>query len=139
MAKVNTGRVILGGLLAGLIIDVSESILNTVVLGQANDALMQARNLPPMDNRMIAWFMVLGFLPGIGTVWLYAAIRTRYGAGPATAIVAAVGVWFLAYLYPSAFLVVMGMFPAGLTALALLWGLAEIILASVAGAWLYSE
>jgi hypothetical protein len=139
MARVNTGRVIIGGLLAGLIINISETILNVAVLGDINNEILRARNLPPISGSEIGWFVGLAFLLGIGTVWVYAAIRTRYGAGPATSIVTGVAVWFFAYFYPTIGLVVLGFFPAGIAALALLWGLGEMVLASVAGAWLYTE
>jgi hypothetical protein len=33
----------------------------------------------------------------------------------------------------------MGMFPAKLVTIATLWGLPEIVIASIAGAWLYQE
>jgi uncharacterized protein (DUF2062 family) len=35
--------------------------------------------------------------------------------------------------------VVMGMFPTRLIAIGLVWGLAEVLIAAVAGAWLYHE
>ena len=38
MGKINIARVIAGGLLAGLVINVSETILNTVVLGSQLEA-----------------------------------------------------------------------------------------------------
>jgi hypothetical protein len=41
-----------------------------------------------------AWSFVLwGFLVGIFAVWLYAAIRPRYGDGPKTALCAGAVVW----------------------------------------------
>ena len=47
--------------------------------------------------------------------------------------------WFFAYLYPNIGLVVLGFFPGRLIALATLWGLVELLVAAVAGAWLYKE
>lgn len=139
MGKVNLGRVILGGLLAGLVINISEAILNTIVIGAPMNELLKARNLPSVGNSSIAAFVFLGFLLGIVTIWLYAAIRPRYGAGPGAAIMAALIVFFLAYIYPSAGLVVMGFMSASLMFIIVGWGLVEIIMASLAGAWLYRE
>src|SRR5207249_3963498 len=42
-------------------------------------------------------FLAWGFLVGIFAVWLYAAIRPRYGAGPKTALCAGAAVWGLGY------------------------------------------
>jgi len=139
MGGINFGRVVLGGLLAGLVIDASEYLLNEVVLGEQMDAAMQRLNLPPVGGGAIGVFVVLGFALGIATIWFYAAIRPRFGAGVRTALCAGSAVWFFAYLYPSIGLGVLGFFPAGLMTLAVIWGLVELLVAAVAGAWLYKE
>jgi hypothetical protein len=100
---------------------------------------LQARNLPPVGGGAIAGFVILAFLLGIATVWLYAAIRPRFGAGVGTAVCAGAFVWFFAYLYGGVALGLMGLFSAKLVTITTLWGLAEIILAAIAGAWLYHE
>jgi hypothetical protein len=139
MGQINMGRVIVGGLLAGLLVNISEFVLNTFVIAQDMEAAMKAMGLPPMDNSMILWFVVLGFALGIATVWLYAAIRPRFGPGVTTAVCAALAVWFLAYAYPTAFMMVMHVFPRKAMAIGVVWGLAEIVVAGVAGAWAYTE
>lgn len=139
MTGINTARVILGGLLAGLVINISETVLNTVVLGAQMEEALTRMNLPPIGGSAIAVFVVLCFALGIALVWLYAAIRPRYGAGVKTALCAGATVWFLSYLYPSIGYAVMGMFTTGTTALAVTWGLGELLVAAVAGAWLYKE
>lgn len=139
MGKINLGRVILGGLLAGLVINISEFVLNTVVIGAQMNEVLSARNLPPVGNSAIATFILFGFLLGIVTIWLYAAIRPRYGAGPRSAIMAGLIVFFLAYLYSNAGLAVLGFLPVNMLLIILAWGLVEILIAAVAGAWLYQE
>jgi hypothetical protein len=114
MGKVNLGRVILGGLLAGLVINISEFILNTVVVGAQMEELLKARSMPPIGNSAIATFILFGFLLGILTIWLYAAIRPRYGAGPGSAIMAGLIVFFLAYVYSNAGLTLLGFMPASM-------------------------
>jgi hypothetical protein len=139
MGGINVGRVVLGGLLAGLVIDVSEYLLNEVVLGEQMAAAMRRLNLPPVGGGAIGVFVVLGFALGIAAVWVYAAIRPRFGAGARTALCAGATVWFFAYLYPSIGMGVLGFFSGGVITLAVLWGLVELLLATVAGAWLYQE
>ena len=139
MRTINLGRVIGGGLLAGLVINISETVLNTMVVGTQMAAAVHARNLPPIGGQAIAGFVVFGFLLGIGCVWLYAAIRPRFGPGPSSAACAGSAVWFFAYLYPSAGMALMHMFPRRLIAVGLVWGLAEIIIATIVGAWVYRE
>ena len=139
MGRINMGRVVVGGLLAGLVVNISEFVLNTYVVGADMEAALKAMNAPPMDNSEIPWFVVLGFLVGIVTVWLYAAIRPRFGAGVTTAVYAALAVWFLAYAYPTAFMMVMQLFPRRPMVIGVVWGLVEIVVAGVAGAWAYTE
>ena len=55
-----------------------------------------------------------------------------------TALCAGSAVWFFAYLYPSIGIAV-PRFPADLMTLATIWGLVELLVAAVAGAWLYEE
>jgi hypothetical protein len=139
MDRINMGRVVLGGLVAGLIINISEFVLNAVVLAQDLADALARRNLPTVGGSAIAMFVVLGFVLGIATIWLYAAIRPRYGAGPRTALCAGAAVWFFAYLYPALGMYVMGMFPGRLMWIGMIWGLVEVLIASVAGAALYRE
>jgi hypothetical protein len=139
MGRINVSRVILGGLLAGLVVNVSETILNVVVVASSMEAALHERNLPPLGIQPIIGFVVMAFLLGIATIWLYAAIRPRFGAGAGTAVITGVAVWFFAYLYSGVGTTLMSFLPAGLTTLTLAWGLVEIVLAAVAGAWVYRE
>lgn len=138
-SAINIGKVIVGGLLCGLIINISETILNLGVVSADMAEALKSRNLPDIGNGAITGFVLFSFLLGIGAVWLYAAIRPRFGPGVKTAIIAALAVWLLAYVYPTFGMVFMGFFPAGLAAFATVWGLVEIILGAIAGAWVYSE
>jgi hypothetical protein len=139
MQEINNGRVLLGGLLAGLIINVGETILNVPLLGAEMDAAMRERGLEPVAGSAIGAFVLMAFALGIAAVWLYAAIRPRFGPGPKTAICAGLVVWALAYLYPTLGMIVMDLFPMNLALVALVWGLFEATLATLAGAWLYRE
>ena len=139
MGRINVGRVMLGGMLAGLVVNVSETILNVVVVASSMEAALHERNLPPLGLQPIIGFVVQAFLLGIATVWLYAAIRPRFGAGPGTAVIAGVAVWFFAYLYSGVGTTLMSFLPAGLMTITLAWGLVEIVLGALAGAWVYRE
>jgi hypothetical protein len=139
MGKINLGRVVLGGLLAGLVINFGEFILNGLILGRQWEDAMRALNKPAIGNEAIAYFLVAGFILGILMIWLYAAIRPRFGAGPKTAICAALAVWALAYLYGTLGFIGTGLFPTNMMVTGLIWGLVELPIAALAGAWLYQE
>jgi hypothetical protein len=87
----------------------------------------------------IALFNVMGFALGIAMVWLYAAIRPRYGAGAKTAVCAGCATWTLSTLLPSIGQSAMNLFPGNLIAIALVWSLAEMIVAGLVGGKLYRE
>jgi hypothetical protein len=140
MSKINWGRVILGGLVAGLIVNLSEFLLNAVILKDDWDKAMAALGRPAGDSAgQITFYLVYGFVIGIFALWLYAAIRPRYGAGPKTALGAGVAVWILGYLMATVGLMPMELFPARLMYIGLAVGLVEILLGTLAGAYFYKE
>ncbi|MGH9792966.1 MAG: hypothetical protein ACRD5W_17295 [Candidatus Acidiferrales bacterium] len=146
MGKINWARVILGGLVAGLIMNISEFVLHAMVLAEDGRQLMQEWNRLGLlattepDPTMILWLVALTFVLGILAVWTYAAIRPRYGAGPKTALCAGLAVWAMSYFYSvvSVFAAI-PIFPARLVWLPLVWSLIEVPIATLAGAWLYRE
>jgi hypothetical protein len=136
--RINWFRVFLGGLLAGLIINVFEIVWSGVVLREQWQAAMQAIDHPL--PAAAAWIFALeAFGMGIAAVWLYAALCPRYGPGPKTAALAALGYWVIGYALPAVGIGQTGLFPVWLIALANLGGLVEIALATLAGAFLYRE
>jgi hypothetical protein len=139
MSRINLGRVLIGGLVAGVIINVGEFILNGVLLEEEMNAAMAALNRPPINPSMIIWFVLFSFGLGFMLVWTYAAIRPRFGAGIKTAVCASTLVWGLAYLYPNLFMIIINLFPRNIMVMATVWGLIEIIIAGIAGAWVYTE
>jgi hypothetical protein len=139
VAGIQMGRVIAGGLVAGLIVNIGETILNVPLAGAAMEQALQARNLPPVGGGAIAYFVVMCFLLGILIVWTYAAVRPRLGPGPKTAVIVALLAWFMTLVWSGGTQVAMGVMPLRLTLLGLAWGLGEFVIASVAGARLYRE
>lgn len=139
MGKINPGRVLLGGLVAGLVMNISEFLLNAVVLAKDLEEAMRKINLPPAGGTAIIIMIILTFVTGIVTVWLYAAIRPRFGPGPKTAIIAGLIVWFLIFVHGTIADSAMGLFPASISLIAVVWGLFEATIGALAGAWLYKE
>ncbi len=137
MGKINWARVLLGGLLAGVIVNIFEYVMNVVVFGRDWEAAMKA--LGHVMSASPALYIVWGFLIGIGTIALYAAARPRFGPGPKTAAWTGFGYWVFAYALPNFGNSIAGLFPQRLMIIGTLVGLVELILASVVGAWLYKE
>ncbi len=140
MGKINTLRVLTGGLLAGIIINVCETLVSGVWLAEDWAAALKAigvttANTPAQMVVYIAW----GFVMGILAVWLYAAIRPRFGPGACTAVIAALALWLPAYVLSMVPPAMMGIFPMRLMAISVVLGLVELLIATLAGAWQYKE
>jgi hypothetical protein len=144
MGQINWGRVIGGGLLAGLVMNISQFVLHAVVLRADGEQLMADWNKMgfkiEQGPKMIAILMALTFLLGILAVWTYAAIRPRFGAGPKTAFYAGLAVWTMSYFYAGVYVHAgIVILPMKLTWCPVLWSLIEVPIATMAGAWLYKE
>jgi hypothetical protein len=144
MGKINMGRVILGGLVAGLVMNASEAFLHAGVLGEDGAKLVEdwKRLGLELDIRpsLLFWLIGITFVLGILAVWTYAAIRPRFGPGPRTALCAGLAVWAMSYLYAAVYIDAgIVVWPPKLTWLPVAWGLVEIPVATLLGAWVYRE
>ncbi|HVT19595.1 MAG TPA: hypothetical protein VHQ90_25860 [Thermoanaerobaculia bacterium] len=136
MTKINLGRVILGGLLAGLLVNIGEFLLHTKVIVAEETAQMAAKGGTMGDFKI---WIIYSFVYGIALVWLYAAIRPRFGAGAGAAACAGATAWFFGGFLSAVAMVNLGLFPLNTTVITTIWGLVESVIAAIAGAWLYKE
>jgi hypothetical protein len=140
MGKINIGRVILGGIVAGIVGDLLDYPVDGLWLKPLWDYDMGLLGRTSFSSSMWIGFDLLGIVTGIVAIWIYAAIRPRLGAGLKTAIYAGVVVWILGTLVPNAsFMYVGGLFSKHLTLYTTLGGLVEVVVGTIAGAALYKE
>ena len=95
--------------------------------------------LAQLSADAIVIFNIWEFWLGIAAVWLYAAIRPRYGAEPKTAIRAGLVTWAVAVFLANLGNYPLGLFPTGLPAISSILALVEIVVATLVGAWLYKK
>lgn len=139
MNNINLARVLIGGLLAGLVLNVGEFLLNDVVLGtQMREFFAQYGIREPGGSFLIA-AVTLSFAVGIVLVFLYALIRPRLGPGVKTAIIAGLIMWFGIYVYTGVINGLLFGIPINVMLIGLAWGLLEYLVAAIAGAWAYKE
>lgn len=133
-------RVILGGLIAGLILLLVQMVFHWIILG-ANWWFFRALTEPLARAAGIVRYTGLHFIIGLTAVWLYAAARPRYGPGPKTAVRIGLAYWVIGdavptlSFYPLLASEIRG--PMWLTA-----GVVDLLgvtLATLCGAWFYSE
>lgn len=142
MAAINTGKVVIGGLAAGVVMNVIDFVTNMYILGDRMKADLERVN--PMlwasmnDMGKMPMFLATDFVIGIVLVWLYAAIRPRFGPGPATAMKAGAALWIVgtSIIY---YFTVAGMFSMGTFAYSSALSLVNVLLSAWVGAKLYSE
>lgn len=139
MNRINFGRVLLGGIVAGLLMNLGEFILNGVVLHDQMQTDFKRMNLAPPGNSFLVVAVGLTFVFGIVAVLVYALMRTHLGPGPKTAIVVALIVWFCAAMYTGTINMVLLSVPAGTILLVNAWALVEYTIAVLVGAALYKE
>src|SRR5256714_12437130 len=140
MGKINWGRVVLGGLLAGVGLNIVDFVFFGVMMKQEIDAAMQALGKRPgaMDS-LVPLFVVLDFVSGIGLLWVYAAIRPRYGAGAKTAVIAGLAVWFFVGLLHAIGESPIGFMPQRLLMIGTCVALVSLPVATVAGGVVHEE
>lgn len=141
MAGINAGKVVAGGLLAGLVFNVGDFLINGLLMAADYAAAMTRLGLDPATLQTasvaLSW-IVVDFLLGLLIVWNYAAIRPRFGPGPRTAILAAfpifASVTFVLFGFTS-----MGWFTFPLFVKGTLLSVVNLVIGSLAGAWAYKE
>ena len=141
MAAINTGRVVAGGLVAGVVGNVLDFFTNAFLLYDEMDLMRQRLNIdvPTWESAAAGLTWVgIDFVLGLLLVFTYAAMRPRFGPGPKTAITAAL-VLFLAITSVMLGFAQMGIFTTALVLKAAFFSLVTMSAASLAGAYVYQE
>lgn len=138
MAKINLARVLLGGLVAGVVSNVLGYLFRLAFAEDMAAALTRLGLLEP-GGSTVAILIALGFVYGIVGVWFYAAARPRFGAGVRTAVTVAVALWVIASLLMNIQFALIGIVESGMAVKSAIADLAIIVLSVTAGAWVYKE
>jgi hypothetical protein len=141
---VNWIRVLIGGLAAGLVMLVSQIVLHTVVLSEDGKELIADWATRGLDASAALEpsipFTAALFLVGFVAVWVYAAIRPRFGPGVRTACYAGLVVWAVSHLFTGVYIHAgIVILPPRMVWLPVVWAFFEVQLATLIGAWLYHE
>ena len=138
----NIKKVVIGGVVAGIVMNVIDFVVNTYVLGARakaeSDAFKPGLADQMMGSSTIASYIIMDFALGIALVWTYAAIRPRFGPGPRTATFTALLFWLLALIFLAGYRQ-MGMMSTGLWMSFAVAGLINFLLSAWAGAKVYTE
>jgi hypothetical protein len=139
---INTSKVITGGLAAGVVANIIGYLGFGMWLGPRLNA--EAAAVAPalagrgMTGTAIATQVVLQFIIGLLLVWLYAAMRPRFGPGMKTATYAALAVWVCGFVFHIDWLL-SGLMSTTSYVLASIVALVQVIASAGVGAMLYAE
>ena len=140
MAGINIGKMVVGGIVAGLVINIGQTIIHVFLFADQSAALMESMNLAgEPTGGQIGMYWLIGFIIGMATIKIYVGLRPRFGAGVGTAVKAAVVAFTLAELVPA-----LGNSASGLLAFGdylpfMIGTLVLVVAGGVAGAALYTE
>ena len=126
----DTRRILAGGVLAGSIIVIGETVRNAIF----TDGTSATGGSMPWKV-----FVLRGLSLGIFCVLLYAAVRPGLGARVKTALTVGLLVFLVGTLFPPLGLTMQAFAPARLLLESIIWNAIQLPLATVAGAWVYNE
>jgi len=137
MGKINWARVLLCGVATGVVWTIL-SATSTWYMGADFNAAVPGNKILAPSAGLAAFLFALNLIGGLWAMWLYAAIRPRYGAGAKTALLVGFAWWAVTSLADATW----GSF--GFVPVRALWpvmaiSLPELMVAAVVGAWLYRE
>ena len=140
MQHLNASRVVVGGLAAGLVMNIIDAITNGFLLGARwkveTDALNPAL-MTKAESGTMGW-VIVDFILGILTVLVYGGIRSRFGPGPSTALRAALVIWLAAHVAYASY-AFMGYYSWSLILASSVGGLVAALAGGYVGARLYTE
>jgi len=137
----NIKKIVIGGVVAGVVLNAIDFISNYALAARMQaetEAFKPGLSAQMASSSSMVSYIIMDFALGIALVWTYAAIRPRFGPGPRTAVFTAILFWLLALIFYSGYRQ-MGMMSPGLWWTLAFIGLVNFLLASNAGAALYSE
>lgn len=135
----NYKRVILGGLLAGLVLNLGEGVLHGMVIADASAAAMTALGKDINGTALgMSLLVLVTFAQGLVGVALWAAMRERTKA---RAVAVGCGVWLLSGVYSAIYFYAgyPNLLPDAIVWQPVAWELVQYPLAMVAGAAVYRE
>ena len=139
MSKINMGRVLLGGVAGGVVLNLVDYVVNGVWLSpQWVAAASKLGSANAMAPATIMGYVIGDFVFALLIVWLYAAMRPRFGPGAGSAARASLAIWIVAAVFDTQ-MVVLGLYPAQLVATSVACTLVGMLAAGYVGGMLYKE
>jgi|SRR5687768_7144371 len=141
MAGINWGRLILGGVIAAIMMFFADGFIHERLVKTDWNAVyagLRAAEPEPHGSSM-AYFALFELGRGLISMLFYATMRTHFGAGPKTAVLAGIASWIAFSLTGPAQFIPLGFFSTGLWLKVGALHLVTSIVAAIAGAAMYKD
>ncbi len=141
MIKINWPRVIVGGLVAAIILFMTDGFLHEKVVGADWKAVYAGLGATEPQHSAIsmAYFAIFELGRGLISICLYALMRPCCGPGPKTAVWAGVVAWLAFTVTGPAQFIPLGFYSHALWVKVGAFQLITSIIAAIAGAFLYRD
>ena len=142
MTKINFARLFVGGLIASILLFVSDGFLHEQVFKPYWEYVYQgigAKQPDPSHTWALVYFFIFELGRGFGAIFIYALMRPFYGVGPKTAILSAIAAWLAFSVTAPAEFIPLGFYGRRLWVMVAAAQLVTSILANLIAAWIYRD
>jgi len=137
MTKINTTRLVVGGLVGGVVM-IAVSLLAAPLYLSEMMASLDSRGIQPPEGSFPV-YLLMRLVWGFVAVWFYVAARPRFGPGLKTALLVGFVFWLGGVFLGIVSYGMLGLFPTGMLAIWSAMTLVAILASTVVGAWIYRE
>jgi hypothetical protein len=141
MSRINTGKVLVGGLVAGVVMNIIDMATGMLILMNDMKAELERLHLNPAAMESLSGavpWIVIDFLSGIIVVFTYAAMRPRFGPGPKTAVIAGLTLYLAVTVVLYGFTSI-GLFTMSMFLKSSACALVSVLVSALAGSAVYKE
>ena len=142
MTKINFGRLFVGGLIASVLLFLSDGFLHEQVFKHYWEYLYQGLGAKPPDSphqMALVYFFIFELGRGFGAIFIYALMRPFYGKGPKTAVLSAIAAWLAFSVTAPAEFIPLGFYGRRLWIMVAAAQLVTSIVANLLAAWIYRD
>ncbi len=138
MGKIDTGRLIVSGLIIGALTNIGYALVMAWLLLWPWKGALASIGRPPFWINEVLILLAIGLVAGFGAAWIYAGVRPRFGPRPRTALYVGLATWVIGHVSAFGFCIALGL-PAVVMAITAGIGLVISVVATLAGTSFYRE
>lgn len=141
MTKINFGRLFIGGLIASILLFVTDGFLHENIVKQYWEFLYQGLGgkAPEGHATSMVYFFIFELGRGFAAIFLYALMRPFHGPGPKTAILAAIAAWLAFSVTAPAEFIPLGFYGRRMWLIIAGYQLVTSIVTNLLAAWIYRD